>query len=120
MFVFLWCWVIFYISSIPYLKTDLGIIDLFLRKIAHFVEYAVLYILWWRAYTQSFKTRIRVSLIISIAACILYALSDEFHQGFVPGREGSSLDVILYDAPGAILTAYLIQRYPRLAEFIKR
>ena len=42
------------------------------------------------------------TLIITFLVCIVYALSDEFHQYFVLGRDASVLDIAL-DSVGAIL-----------------
>ena len=42
--------------------------------------------------------------VVSAALCFLYGLSDEFHQGFVPGREVSIYDA-LADLAGAVFGA---------------
>ncbi len=57
-----------------------------LRKIAHTGEYAVLGALLHRA-----TGRARLALVLGIA----YAVSDEIHQTFVPGRAGAPLDVLI-------------------------
>jgi hypothetical protein len=48
--VVLWAGLIFGLSSVPNLGTDLGTWDLVLRKLAHFGEYAVLGLLLVRAF----------------------------------------------------------------------
>lgn len=91
--IFIWCATIFWFSSRPQIKTvDSFAVDFFLKKTAHFIEYAILGILSYRA-TRS----IRISILFSI----LYAASDEFHQSFIPGREPSIRDVII-DSVGVI------------------
>ena len=35
---------------------------------------------------------------------IIYALTDEFHQSFVPGRHASLIDVALFDNLGALIS----------------
>lgn len=45
-------------------------------------------------------------LTITIFFCILYAISDEFHQAFVPGRSVSALDVLM-DGVGSVLAVGL-------------
>jgi len=82
--VVVWAAVIFAFSSVPDLGTGLGGWDLVLRKIAHTAEYAILGALLLRA-----TGRIGVALALGIA----YAVSDELHQTFVPGRAGKPLDV---------------------------
>ena len=62
-------------------------------KILHFVEYFIFALLLWRALAGSltaeftFRRAVAVFLIAS-----LYALSDEVHQSFVPGRYASIYD----------------------------
>jgi len=81
-----WAGLIFALSSVPDLGTGLGGWDLLLRKLAHAGEYAVLGALLLRA-TQRPG--------VAFALGTLYAVSDEIHQSFVPGRAGSPLDVAL-------------------------
>jgi VanZ family protein len=102
-----WAAVIFAFSSVPDLGTGLGGWDLVLRKIAHAAEYAVLGALLVRA-----TGRAR----LAVALGTLYAISDEVHQSFVPGRVGSPLDVAL-DAVGVVVGVVLWQtvRTRRLA-----
>jgi VanZ family protein len=95
-----WAALIFALSSIPDLGTGLGGWDLLLRKIAHAAEYAVLGALLQRA-----LSRPGLALAIGIA----YAVSDELHQFFVPGRTGSPLDVVL-DAAGVMVGVALWHR----------
>jgi VanZ family protein len=44
---------------------------------------------------------------------VLYGLTDEVHQAFVPGRHPSPIDVLLFDGAGAALALLLAQRAPR-------
>ncbi|MBD0291008.1 MAG: VanZ family protein [Thermoleophilia bacterium] len=78
-----WAAVIFALSSIPSLNTGLGSWDLVLRKGAHVAEYAVLGALLLLA-----ARRRSVALVVGS----LYAVTDEIHQTFVPGRHGAPLD----------------------------
>jgi VanZ family protein len=84
--VLAWAAVIFALSSIPDLGTGLGGWDLALRKLAHAAEYAVLAALLVRATGRN---------RLAFALGTLYAVSDEIHQAFVPGRMGASLDVAI-------------------------
>jgi len=99
--VVVWAGLIFAFSSVPDLGTGLGGWDLVLRKIAHAAEYAVLGALLARA------LRTRPGLAAGIG--ILYAVSDEVHQAFVPGRLGSPVDVAI-DAVGIIAGVVLWER----------
>ena len=99
--VVIWAGLIFYLSSIPYLKTSLETFwDTILRKIAHMVEYSIFFLLLARA--------MKKPLIWPIILSILYAISDEFHQSFVPGRAMALVD-ICFDAAG-VLIGYLVQK----------
>lgn len=91
--VLAWCGVIFWFSSIPSLGTGLGFWDLVIRKAAHMAEYATLMILLLR-------TRIPVWAALGLG--LLYAVSDEWHQTYVAGREGRPRD-IAFDAIGLLL-----------------
>jgi VanZ family protein len=91
--VLVWAAVIFAFSSVPSLGTDLGHWDLLLRKLAHVAEYALLGALLVRALGASGA---------AFGLGVLYAISDELHQVFVPGRVGSPVDVAI-DATGVAL-----------------
>ncbi len=70
------------------------------RKSAHFCIYLVLGFLVIsfikEYYILSYK-----QLLLSLLICILYAISDEVHQLFVPGRSGEIRDIII-DGVGSI------------------
>jgi VanZ family protein len=91
--VVLWAAVIFALSSIPHLGTDLGGWDTVLRKCAHAAEYAILALLLYRALGRELP-----AFMIGLA----YAVSDEIHQAFVRGRHASPFDVSM-DAAGLAL-----------------
>jgi VanZ family protein len=85
------------------------------RKTAHFVEYAILGILVWRAVHSepalaSFSLRRKGCLVV--LACMLYASTDEFHQEFVPTREPAIHDVMLdtFGASCGLLAALGVRR----------
>ena len=98
-----WAAIIFALSSIPDLGTGLGGWDLALRKLAHAAEYAVLGALLLRAVRREAP---------AAALGIAYALTDEIHQAFVPGRQGRPLDVLI-DAAGVLLGVYVLGRAGR-------
>jgi VanZ family protein len=65
----------------------------FLDKLLHFGAYAVLAILFYRAYeTLSLKNDRNLLIFISILSAILYGISDEIHQYFVPFRHADMMD----------------------------
>jgi|tagenome__1003787_1003787.scaffolds.fasta_scaffold20695472_2 hypothetical protein len=94
--------VIFALSAQPDLNSGLGIWDTIGRKLIHMATYGLLWWLWWRALG-------RQGPVFAVAITLAYAVTDEFHQHFVPGRHGSPVDVAI-DATGvalAILAARL-------------
>jgi hypothetical protein len=103
-----WAALIFALSSIPDLGTGLGGWDLVLRKTAHFAEYAILGALLARALYNATATWAWLAWV----AGAVYAASDEFHQHFVPGREGSPLDVAI-DAVGVAVGVLAVRLAPR-------
>ena len=98
-----WAAVIFAFSSIPSLGTGLGTADFVLRKIAHATEFAILAALLVRALRHTG---------LAVAVAIAYAVSDEIHQSFVSGRQGSPRDVGI-DAVGVVVGALLASRWWR-------
>jgi VanZ family protein len=97
-----WAAVIFALSSIPGLGTGLGVWDLVLRKLAHVGEYAVLGFLLARA----------AAPLPAFALGVGYAITDEAHQAFVAGRQGSALDVAV-DAFGVLVGVVAYRRLAR-------
>ena len=74
-----------------------------IRKTGHFVEYAVLGLLLWRALDSRLVFGILIppaQFVAVLLLCAFYATTDEFHQRYVKGREPSVHDVIL-DSCGA-------------------
>jgi VanZ family protein len=86
-----------------------AVIHFLLRKVAHFSEYAVLGILAGRAFLASANDFIqRHQFQVALLLIVCYALLDEFHQSFVPGRTASIYDSAIDVAGG--LTALLAFR----------
>lgn len=86
---------IFALSATPDLGTGLGVWDLILRKLGHVSVYALL----WLALARALDWR---RPLAAGAVALAYAISDEIHQSFVPGRHGAALDVAI-DAVGIAL-----------------
>jgi len=110
----LWMGLIFYLSSIPDLKTNLGTWDTILRKGAHAFEFAILLLLAFRAFRES-QLKPMSAIGFAFALSSLYAISDEIHQIFVAKRVGSPLDVGI-DILGILLMALIIWIFYRRIE----
>lgn len=71
-----------------------------IRKLAHFTEYACMGVLVYVLWSQWMKREKRLYLL-TIVWVALSAAADEFHQLFVPGRDGNLADVCLDVCGGA-------------------
>jgi VanZ family protein len=75
----------------------------FIRKLAHVTEYMMFGLLLYGSFSggRNFSWRARTALLC-FAITAAYSLTDEFHQGFEPGRGASLLDCGI-DTSGAAL-----------------
>ncbi len=79
-------------------------------KLLHLLEYALLAYLLARAAKNSSVLRLRIHFrIFAIGVTVIYGISDEFHQYFVPGRHAEALD-ILADTAGALIGQLFLRR----------
>lgn len=85
-------------------------VSFIVRKTGHFGEYGILSALWLLlllSFHKIRKSRWYTKLMISTILCFIYAVSDEFHQGFVDGRTPKILDVMI-DTVGGLAGAGMI------------
>ncbi|EOC99342.1 Putative phosphotransbutyrylase [Caldisalinibacter kiritimatiensis] len=78
-------------------REDINLVEKFnhiVRKYAHFTCYLVLGLLVMNAFRRSGVKGLRV-FIFSLMFCIFYAISDEMHQVFIPGRGAQVTDVLI-------------------------
>lgn len=66
----------------------------YIRKLAHFSIYALAGI-WEMLFLNTYNIKDEKKLLIGAIIGIIYAISDEIHQSFVPGRSNKILDVII-------------------------
>lgn len=72
-----------------------------IRKIAHFSIYMILAIFTYmfieelNIKSKSEKERLRKNILYTCIFCIIYAIFDEIHQIYVPGRTGKVIDVVI-------------------------
>src|SRR5262249_14720080 len=90
--------------------STISVLNLIARKLAHLIEYGVLTLLLYRSLAPERSLRWRPHVVfLSIGIASLYALSDEFHQLFVPGRRAAALDWAI-DLSGAVLAMLVLAR----------
>lgn len=99
--------VIFWFSAQPSSELPVfGWADKIAKKGGHMVGYALLGLLYWRA--LDFRPERRWTAWFW---AIAYAVTDEFHQSFVPGRYPSLWDVVIFDNLGALVSLWLADLY---------
>ncbi len=98
--VLIWAGVIFVLSAQPDLRVSpLADLELAVRKVGHMVAFGLLALLLRLALESS---AVRRAWQWSLGLTVLYAISDEIHQGFTGGRNPAATDVAI-DAAGALL-----------------
>ena len=85
------------------------------RKIAHISEYALLNIsIYFGIYKNSIRKNFQRNIILAVFISLLYSISDEFHQSFVPGRVGTYKDVLI-DFSGILISSLIIKFFSKVA-----
>ena len=86
-------------SSFPVSPPSIPYFD----KLCHGLEFAVLGYLLIRAFIHSDNPNVnKYALLLSIIVAVLFGLSDEIHQLFVPMRQSDVFDLI-FDGLGALV-----------------
>jgi VanZ family protein len=86
---------------------SVDVVHMLVRKAAHFTEYGILF---WLLIRGPMAQRPYLALML----CVVYALTDEGHQVFVPGRTASLYDVAL-DSSGALFSHFLTTAIAEIA-----
>lgn len=81
-------------------------IEFIIRKSAHMFSYFVLFLSAINVFKQFNNIVGRKEYIYSVIICLIYAITDELHQTFVPGRTGKYEDVLI-DMIGVIVGIFV-------------
>lgn len=73
-------------------------LSFYIRKLAHFSEFFILFILSYECFKEY---KIKHVIVLSLAFCLLCAITDELHQFFVLGRVASLRDCLI-DLSGSV------------------
>ena len=112
--------------SIP-LALKLGLTNGVVRKIAHFIIYALLgasLANFFRSIEGKKFPKLR-AILLSILIAVIYSCIDEYHQSFIPDRDGNPIDILI-DSLGAMagisayVAAYSLYRVKRVKKQHKR
>jgi VanZ family protein len=79
-----------------------------IRKCAHFFAYLVLGMVVLFAMRKMGISGTK-GILLTMAVCVVYAISDEWHQGFIPGRTPKLTDILI-DSCGSLLGTILYSR----------
>jgi VanZ family protein len=129
----LWAGVIFYMSTdtfsaehtatvlakilywlIPHLTTSqFGIIHYFIRKSAHFTEYFIFYLFFYRGIRGARSGWRPLWGLSAWFAAAAYSALDEIHQAFVASRTASPYDSLL-DSTGALFALAFLYLWFRI------
>lgn len=106
----LWMAAIFIVSDQPKEAIPAyGPWDFLVKKGGHFLAYALLALL-----ARNAGLRAPAALLLALG----YAISDEVHQLFVPGRDGNVVDVVI-DGLGALSALLLLRSDSRLQRAVR-
>jgi VanZ family protein len=78
-----------------------------IRKSAHFTEYGILGLFWFRAWGGRREGHQWKWALAGMGMALATAIADEVHQSFVPSRTGDVKDVLL-DLSGAIIAQLVL------------
>ena len=109
--VIIYAGLIFYLSSLPEIIPPIlegGFLEYIANYsikigLAHFLEFGILSILLFRAL---YVSKVKNAALYAVIITVIYAISDEFHQIFVPNRIFDYRD-IFFDIIGAIVAQFV-------------
>ena len=73
-----------------------------ISNLAHIHAYALLTFLWLKSFGRVTSRNNIIAFSLILAGMVLFAISDEIHQSFIPGRTASFMDIGL-DLIGIVL-----------------
>ncbi len=117
----IWMGTIFYFSSYPRVSiTGNSFYAFIIFKTLHVIEYGILYFLLFRAFysLEEKKLPLKYKFIFTFLIAILYALSDEIHQTFIPTREGRLRDAFIDTTGMFLMYIYIRSNLNKLKKYI--
>jgi VanZ family protein len=93
-----------------------GLVDMLVKKGGHMAEYFVLALACLRGFdTQDRPSR---SLWLAFGLAVAYALTDELHQSFTPGRHPALTDVAIDSLGAALAVGLAAWKWDRLRGWV--
>ncbi len=90
----------------------------FVRKAAHFTIYMLMGICAYNSVLMLLQ-QLRFKALTALSVCVLYAVTDEIHQLFVPGRAFMVTDILI-DSLGALIGMALLRVILLVIDYIKK
>lgn len=90
----IWIAVIFGLSSIPGITADNVNLPTGFDKMAHFIEYAVLAVLFYRGLSYDSRKPGLVMILVVVLTGTAVSVLDEMYQSYIPGRDSSPYDMM--------------------------
>lgn len=101
---------------VPQSTINTDFISFLVRKIAHISEYFILTLFFYIGFYENFKKiSIKHILLVSVLLSIIYSITDELHQTFIPNRVGSYKDVII-DSMGSLIFYFLLKKTTKIKD----
>lgn len=118
--VVVWMAVIFAFSARQKVAvTNSYVVSFLFFKTLHLIEYAFLFIVTYRATKNTMERKGNTPWIVAFIIVALYALTDEYHQTFIPSREGRLRDAIIDMAGAGIAWISIKQLLPKAPKKLK-
>ena len=116
----IWMVTIFFFSS--RLSTEVTgefVVDFIFFKSLHLIEYAILYFFLFRAFfsINNQQLSINYKFFLPLILSLIYAVSDEIHQTFVPTREGKIRDVLIGSSGILVMYIYIKTNLRKIKKF---
>ena len=112
--VILYASLIFYLSSLPKpTRMPTGEV-LYISEpesqFLHVLEYFILAFLLFRALKNTVSIPLSKLALLAVVIAVIYGVSDEIHQSFVPNRSCSPIDLFL-DGVGSLIASLLLYHF---------
>ncbi len=119
-----WMLLIIYLSNQPGIPLDpeappspFQLLPDLLTNLLHIPEYGILATLIWFSIRHRFSSAAKASLVV-ILSVLLFAISDELHQSFVPGRFASVQDIVSDFLGGGLALLLLVRLDPHHGKLV--
>lgn len=89
-----------------------------ISNLAHIPAYALLTFLWLKSFAGAESKNNIFAFSLTLAGLVFFAISDEIHQSFVPGRTASFMDIGL-DLIGIVLGLWAFKLFGVFTKEIK-